>query len=66
MEEKTKPKLKERKVSVTVDLLKDRTAREQYLKFQEEYMQRISERYRKRRELEHKAQEKWKDFVINY
>ncbi|MBA7493627.1 hypothetical protein ES702_04186 [subsurface metagenome] len=66
MDKKIKPEIKERKVSVVVDLLKDRTAREEYLKFQEEYMQRISERYRKRRELERKAEKKWKDFVIKY
>jgi len=64
--DKIRPDIKERKISVQVDLLKDPVAREKYLKLQRDFTERISKRYRKRRELERKAEEKWKDFIIDY
>lgn len=57
---------KNRKISVVIDLVKDKAAREEYLKLQEDPVQRLEERLKERRKLEYEAERKWGNFSIKW
>ena len=66
MDKRIKPEIKERQVSVTVDLSQDTKAAKIYGKLVDDATRRIKKRLQERRKFEYKAEKQWRDFVIDY